>query len=319
MATIILPPNTTPAPAFDKVMAHPDLPQPVSQLLIAKGKDWLLPNLHLVPQNTLTLMVNNRKFIEAFLMGMNYEMGRELLWREYPTDQRGSYFRQFWDANTLLPPGATTAMIEQRKDITRIHTWVSGLLGTHKPPALSTAATAGQSTLVLLIRGDLLRKYPNAVVFAQKAQKKPGTGGGRQNMQLELGQEILFPAYQAIIKPDIKLLGFDLTVPMAKGDGSAGNPGWFFVIAEVPGEPRFGMDMTYQPTAPFAWDDLAWTNVKTASGDFIRTGDLSDTVTEKWSTIPGTQGKWGRSAADMATILFQQPAMIATHAKEMLP
>ena len=31
------------------------------------------------------------------MVGLNHEFARELLWREYPTDQRGSYFRQFWD------------------------------------------------------------------------------------------------------------------------------------------------------------------------------------------------------------------------------
>lgn len=26
-------------------------------------------------------------------------LAHESLWREYPTDQRGSYFRQFWDVS----------------------------------------------------------------------------------------------------------------------------------------------------------------------------------------------------------------------------
>ena len=309
-STIVLPPNTTPAAPFDKVMAYPDFPQAVSQYLIAKGKDLLLPNLHLVPQNTLTLMINNRKFIEAFLVGMNYEMGRELLWREYPTDQRGSYFRQFWDVSTLITPDSTTADTEKQKDISRINTWTSGSLGTHKPASFSTNFGPAKDTLILLIRGDLLRKYPNAVVYAQEAAK---TGA-----KLVLGTKVMFPTYQAELKPDIKLLGFDLTASMAKGDGTANNLGWFFVIAEAPGEPRFGMDIAYQPSEPFAWDDLSWANVSTETGSFIRSNALADTGTEKWSLIPAANGKWGQSAADMATILFQQPAMIVTHAKEML-
>ena len=32
-------------------------------------------------------------------LGVNVEFGSELLWREYPTDQRGSSFRQFWDVS----------------------------------------------------------------------------------------------------------------------------------------------------------------------------------------------------------------------------
>ena len=34
------------------------------------------------------------------MVGLNHEFARKLLWREYPTDQRGSYFRQFWDPGT---------------------------------------------------------------------------------------------------------------------------------------------------------------------------------------------------------------------------
>ena len=42
----------------------------------------------------------NERFIEAYLAGAQSRVLRELLWREYPTDQRGSYFRQFWDVST---------------------------------------------------------------------------------------------------------------------------------------------------------------------------------------------------------------------------
>ena len=41
-------------------------------------------------------METNQRFVEAYMVGLNYEFARKLLWREYPTDQRGSYFRQFW-------------------------------------------------------------------------------------------------------------------------------------------------------------------------------------------------------------------------------
>ena len=35
------------------------------------------------------------------MVGLNHEFARELLWREYPTDQRPSSFRQFWDVSQL--------------------------------------------------------------------------------------------------------------------------------------------------------------------------------------------------------------------------
>ena len=65
----------------------------------------------------------NPKFIESYMVGLNHEMGRELLWREYPTDQRGSYLRQFWDVSGIISPsspdGTLTATEKaQFKDIT---------------------------------------------------------------------------------------------------------------------------------------------------------------------------------------------------------
>ena len=85
------------------------------------NKELLIPNLQLIPPNTISLLETNPKFIESYMVGLNHEMGRELLWREYPTDLRGSYFRQFWEVKGVSNPD-TPADAEQLKDITKIHT-----------------------------------------------------------------------------------------------------------------------------------------------------------------------------------------------------
>ena len=56
-------------------------------------------------------MLTNPPFIEAYMVGLNHEFARELLWREYPTDQRGPPFRQFWEPceRTGRPEPATEA------------------------------------------------------------------------------------------------------------------------------------------------------------------------------------------------------------------
>ena len=36
------------------------------------------------------------------MCGLNHEFAGELLWRGYPTDKRGSYFRQFWDVSEYV-------------------------------------------------------------------------------------------------------------------------------------------------------------------------------------------------------------------------
>ncbi len=84
------------AAALDDIMAAPDLSEPTYQALADISHDWMLPGVDTLPADTTTLVESNRAFINAFLVGMNHELARELLWREYPTDQRGTYSRQFW-------------------------------------------------------------------------------------------------------------------------------------------------------------------------------------------------------------------------------
>jgi hypothetical protein len=58
----------------------------------------------------------------------------------YPTDERGSYFRQFWSVRGLVvPPTNPTVTAEQIKamyrDVAPLDTWTTpSPLGTHKPP-----------------------------------------------------------------------------------------------------------------------------------------------------------------------------------------
>jgi hypothetical protein len=107
------------------IMAHPVYQEPVYEHVLSLGKEFFLPNLHLIPDNSITLMETNQRFIESFMVGLNHEMGKELLWRGYPTDQRGSYFRQFWNvADIPLPDGMTEAeFAELNNDIAQIHQW----------------------------------------------------------------------------------------------------------------------------------------------------------------------------------------------------
>ena len=303
-------------------MAYPDFEDPMYEPLRDISSELLLPNLKLIPPNTISLLETNRKFIESYLIGLNHEMGRELLWREYPTDQRGSYFRQFWDVKGIIQPvsGTTEAQLaEEHKDIVPIDTWASSSdLGTHDKHA--PAGNAQQ--LVLVVRGDLLKRYPNTIIFAQKA-----IGGGNPgddpviDLSLddtEFNKEVKFPLYKAEISPDIKFFGFDLTVEQARGTeptpGFTDTLGWFFILQEVPGEPRFGMDISFEPGSDgVTWDDLSWENFGDSTIPFI-TGTVHPTITPS-DNVPE---KWGTSSADMAYVLFQKPSMVAIHAKEML-
>ena len=315
-------------------MAYPDFPDAMYEKLRDISSELFLPNLELVPPNTISLLVTNPEFIEAYMTGLNHEFGRELLWREYPTDQRGSYFRQFWDVKGIiaddsnLTPEQRAGLADTYKDIVPMDTWTSiSKLGTHRNPARPPGRQ-----LVLLVRGELLKKYPNTIVYAQRAhifRDQHGTPDPTKDpvivevkTEADMHAEILFPIFRAEVEPDIRFFGFDMTPEAAKG---ADNPqtatddwGYYFIIQQVPGEPRFGMDISFEPDDPnkVTWDDLSWDEFASGLG-FIDTSTPPNASFFNRLTS-AEKGQWGSHSADMASILYQQPVMIAVHAKEML-
>lgn len=307
-------------------MAYPDIEDPMYKKLTDISDEAFLPNLQFIKNNTISLLVTNPKFIESYMVGLNQEMGRELLWREYPTDQRGSYFRQFWDVSGIISPASPDGKLtaEEKalfKDITPIHTWdeQTEALGTHNN---RKTETKNDAQLVLTIRGDLLKKYPNTLVFAQKAIAAPPNDEDSDEgtkIQLDLSEaafreKVKFPLYRAEVLPDIKLFGFDLTRERAKGTIPGPDPdnhGWYFVIMQAPGAPTFGMDISFnQGSDGLSWDDLSWESfseeIKFIKKDVLPTIQPANSVT------------WATDSASMAYILFQKPVMIAVHARKML-
>jgi hypothetical protein len=353
---------------FAEAMAYPRFDYPMYRPLANISADLFLPNINLIEYNSITLLETNQKFIEAYMVGLNHEFARELLWREYPTDQRGSYFRQFWDVSTLLKTddaahaGKTEEEIrEMYRDIPKLHLWSRfSKLGKHdhrqKPGKPET------EEVVLVIRGELLKKYPNAVVYAHKAVWAPKSDddatfdktksrvlyrpdeGDKEKPSFDV---IRTPLYKAQVEPDITFLGFKLEAEEAKGQGDPETPtlqnaGWFFVIKERPGEPRFGFDIPKEDVdaAPnLTWNDISWTEVLPGSG-VIDALNPAETIALAATVPPGTpdattkgfldqrdedlQIKWNSDghqvdAADLAYILYQVPVLVAVHAAEMLP
>lgn len=134
------------------VMAYPEFLEPTFFYLRELGQNFILPSTDQLKKNSITCMKSNPAFDEAFLMGMNTEMGRELLWREYPTDQRGSYFRKFWDQDVLPAKD-----IDEYYDVKPLHKWQDSLGHNHM-------STKGEM-LVFIVCGDLMKSYPRTVVY----------------------------------------------------------------------------------------------------------------------------------------------------------
>ncbi len=125
------------------------------------GTDWLLPGLANVAPDTVTLVSPDPPMIEAYMVGLNHEMGRELLWRGFPTDQRGTVFARFWDRRGAV--GNSAGPVPDR-DIPDIHTWGAGdELGGH-------LGLGVQGLIVLVIRGAAAVRYPRATIYVRRAR-----------------------------------------------------------------------------------------------------------------------------------------------------
>lgn len=279
-----------PLDPLEPLMASPYFTWPMAEELGRLAQNFLLPGLEHVPPNTATLVQTNARFIEAFMVGLNVEMNRELLWRGYPTDQRGTSFRYFWQTPANLAP---------RPDVPPLREWLEKALGQN------LQEPAGGNRVVLLLRSELLRRYPNTIIYAARATATPG----------ELGSEERHPILRGALPPDVVFLGFNLTAAEAKTE-----PGWYFVIEEQPAEPRFGLDATAETDTPARWNQLSWEHP-------LATGVLLNTVThlpikDKPAAITqleaSAHARWGKNSAHMAYITAQQPMRIAIHARDML-
>ncbi|SCF19737.1 hypothetical protein GA0074695_4248 [Micromonospora viridifaciens] len=276
------------------VLAYPVFPDPMVEALRRIDREHVLPNVGALPADTVTVMRPNTRFIEAYLAGLNTAMARELLWQEYPTDQRGSYFRVFWSRSDALAGGAGT-------DVAELPAWTKPLGGN---------GTAAGSPLVLVIRSELLRKFPGTVVYAQAAR---ATATGRT---LDVSAPPVHPAFHASLDPDVTLIGFPLTVDQVRGRAATGSdpghPGMYFVLAERPGQVRFGLDPAAPPDGLRTWDDLSWAHLTGVADHLVITGNTP-------APAEASTGAWATTSADLAAILFRSPVMYARHGSDMLP
>ena len=291
--------SAPPGDQLEPILDAPEFPQPMYEALRDLAQDFLFSGLQNVPVNTVTVLETNPPFVEAFMVGLNSEMSHELLWRNYPTDQRGTYFRHFWDTSVDKP----------EEDMREISVWLNNHLGQNL-----TRGSGGN--LVLLIRGELLRRYPNSVIYAVKAVKTGGKIGLSTNANEELP-----PIFRGTMKPDVTFLGFNLTEAAALGRDPAHPNGWFFMIQEQPTEPRFGMDVADfakppQPPPLNTWDDLSWRHLAKTEAELKAMSHASVKI-----VLPNVpKAIWGinSNSAHHAYITLQRPVRIAIHAKQMI-
>jgi hypothetical protein len=266
---------------IEPVMAHPRFKYPMYEPLHRYDREWMVPGLGLIQRPDMaTLLQTNNRFIEAYLVGLNHEMGRELLWREFPTDQRGTYFSSFW-----------TGAPELIADMHELP-WRSGALGVHVDPQLD-----GQ--LVFLVRGDLVRRYPGVVAHAVL---EAGTDAG---IPLFAATSPIRTLFHVFLPPNVLLVGFGMTRARIDTPGET----WWFTLSENPTEPRFGLDPS-RPGGPTR-DNLIWDDFGVS-----KPGQYLDAT--QHTTLVADGVRWGASSAAVAYLLFQLPARAAFSGKKMV-
>jgi hypothetical protein len=273
------------------IMTHPVFGFPIGAELLSRWPEWAFPGVTTFPENTSTLLETNSAFIEAVLVGLNQEFNRELRWREYPTDEAGTPFARFW------PPGGA------RPEYDEIARWApAAALGEHDP-------NHGKDLLVLLVRADVLRRYPGTLVVAARSDagnvpRKPPDGGPWQD-----------PKFVLPVDERTNLYCFDLTAEQAHRER------WLFLVREPTRGTQFGFDGGTDAPPFQMWPDLHWDLVPQANGFVVRNnGHVGPPEPPGPLPRPADFPSWtGSDPASFARIAFQLPFQLAVSPKKLLP
>lgn len=291
---ITVPPGLGGGNTTRPVMAYPQLTAPLALSLIKEHPEYLLPGLGNFPDDRVTLMIASPAFVEAFLAGANHEMNRELLWREYPTDQRGTPFQSFWprpDRSPDIPPMTQWPLMTE--------------LGDNGP----ANGPDRENMVVLLVRGELLRRFPQLIVYAAPAMIVNGVPTLNTDVRLWTAPIFLLP-----LDSKTTVFAYPFSPSEVHSNSSLGNAGMYFVFSEPVAGPRFNFD---EPSAspPTQWTDLDWSRVPANRG-FAVAGKAVDP--ETLANLPASPS-WNHDANDIARIAFARPYRVAFFADKLFP
>lgn len=280
------PPSPQDAAAIPTGAFTPRFSRPLSEPLAERFPELMLPGLGSIPAEGVAVVQTNEAFVEAFLLGANQELNYELLWRGLPSDRRATAFRRFW--------GRT----DSGDDIDHVSTWTpDSAVGSH---------TTGAASMVLLVRGELVRRYPSMTIATVPA----AWNTNESRSPVADASKLRMPAFRGRIGDDVLYAGFAGVTP-ADAVGSAvkadNKAGLFFLLAENPGDPRFGLDPDGGTTPPTR-ATLSWAQLSLAAGASYATLPAFPVVTDA-NFNPTTA-----TAATMANLVRQRPFRAFMHA-----
>jgi len=274
------------ARSLGPIMKHPNFDVPIAMEILSRWPDWALPGISGLPMNSVMVLETNPGFVAALMVGLNHEFNAELLWREFPTDQRGTAFRRFWPTAGF--------------DIAEIATWPDD-------SSLESQVAGGEEgSIVLVIRGEVLSRFPATTLLAVRGEPVPGTDPpkfvlpktftGTPGTPLPLDESTVLFMFSGISESDVR------------------TEGWFFVLREPMRGTQFGFDLEATSDDFTSWSDLLWDDVTRDAAGYVRL----NTPLRQPNPSGGDPATWGRDAADMARIAYQRQFQLAFRASDWL-
>jgi hypothetical protein len=294
---------------IEQRMCSPELPFAMYAYLKELSPEYLIPNLKELKNNTVILGLENRKFIEAYMVGLNHEMSRELVWREYPTDRKGTLFIYFWE------PADEKQLL--RGDIKEVFDWKDKNGNDTKLGENASNEGDVEERTIFAVKADLIRRYSNAVFYLVETQiENPSKDewesffNNFDNENRDPKYKIIEPQITATVSNDIRLWGFPI-----KKEQIEDNPAkYFFIIEEIPSLPRFGLDIGKADLVS-RFDDLSWDDFRRDDSDWL------DPTLPISVTIQGETEKWNQfnTGALVAKFFLQSPVLKVFPAMKMIP
>lgn len=265
---------------------------PLAGAIAATAPGLLMPGLSGFGMDRIAILDANPRYMAAVMAGANHEMRRELVWRGYPDARRQTVLRSFWRAGA--------------EEFAPIEDWPS----LHDLGRIGRRAMRG-GLILLLVRGDLIRRFPNLRVRMVRARIR---GGIRGPASPALEPNIVVPVDAAT-----RLYGFEdrrLDAAAAIGDRTTRNAGWYVVFEQSRRDSRFGLQAEPDKGPVRSWDDLSWPDVS-GTADGQRSGFIDVGTPQGLGAIEDV-AEWGRNGADFARILLRRPYRLFVHAESLL-
>jgi hypothetical protein len=230
---------------------EPILPAPLSEIVADRIRALLLPHVVQIDPDAVLALQVDPGFVEAFLVGANQELVRELRWRSLPADRRSTPFRRFWNRT------------DGSDDIPPIPDWAA------------TAVLGGNAATMaggILIRSELVHRCPSLVIAAVPAIRTGSTRHPNPDPTKTRPAVI-----RTLLGNDLLYAGFaDLSLTeLVGGPKDTDPPGWFLMLAENPADPRFGLDPPAVPAPAPSRGSLSWSNLQAdADAAYARLGAM---------------------------------------------